>query len=77
MSKRLTGVTFISIAAFLYGIRYLSASVFGSNVSSWNEQLFQAMLNSVGKTPLYISILALIVGIGYLLWAEIESFQKR
>lgn len=32
MSRRGVGVSLIAIAAFLYGMRYLSAAVFGSGV---------------------------------------------
>jgi hypothetical protein len=49
------------------------AAIFGSNVSSWDSQLFNAMLDYVGKGPLIMSVLALIAGIGYLALAEFES----
>ncbi|MCQ6563755.1 hypothetical protein [Paenibacillus mendelii] len=76
MNKRTTGVVFICIAAFLYGIRYLSAAIFASNVSSWNANLFRDMLGYVGKGPLILSILSLVVGIIYILIAEFGQSMK-
>jgi len=70
MSKRATGIVFICIAAFLYGVRYLSAAIFGSNLPSWNKQMFQEMLESVGNGPLVLSVIALVIGVVYLLFAE-------
>jgi len=70
MHRRTVGVVFICIAAFLFGIRYLCAAIYGSNVSSWNHDLFQHMLAYVGNDLLLWSQAALAVGIGYLVWAE-------
>ncbi|MDR6726985.1 hypothetical protein J2W91_005510 [Paenibacillus amylolyticus] len=73
MSRRTTGTLLLLIAAFLYGIRYLSAAIFASNVSSWDYDLFHSMLDYVGTAPRNLSIIALVGGIFYLLWAEYES----
>lgn len=73
MSRRTTGTLLLLIAAFLYGIRYLSAAIFASNVSSWDSDLFHSMLDYVGTAPRNLSIIALVVGIVYLIWAEYES----
>lgn len=74
MHRRTVGVILLCISAFLYGVRYLSAAIFGSGVSSWNSQLFNAMLEYVGDGPLIMSWIALIAGIGYLIFAEFETF---
>jgi hypothetical protein len=77
MNRRAVGVTLIGIAAFLYGVRYLTAAIFATNAPGWNRDLFQSMLESVGKGPVAASTVALIAGIGYLLFAEFESVIKR
>ncbi|UVI29369.1 hypothetical protein [Paenibacillus spongiae] len=77
MHKRTAGIVFIAIAAFLYGIRYLSAAIFGSNVSSWDADLFRQMLAYVGKGPLVLSVLSLLIGILYLLFAEFGEPAKK
>ncbi|MCG7379112.1 hypothetical protein MH215_19030 [Paenibacillus sp. ACRSA] len=77
MSRRTTGTLLLLIAAFLYGIRYLSAAIFASNVSSWDSDLFHSMLDYVGTAPRNLSIIALVVGIFYLLWAEYESLNPK
>lgn len=73
MNKRGTGVAFIAIAALLFISRYIAAAIFGSGVASWNEDLFAAMLGYVGTPLLILSIISLIFGIGYLVWAEISK----
>lgn len=74
MNKRGAGVTFIAIAAFLFSAKYISAAIFGSSASIGSEELFYEMLEYVG-TPLNIgSVLALLIGLAYILWAEYEAF---
>lgn len=73
MNKRGTGTAFILIAALLFISRYIAAAIFGSGVASWNEDLFSAMLGYVGTPLLILSIISLILGIGYLVWAEISK----
>lgn len=77
MNRRATGMIFISIGAFLYGIRYICAAIFGSNISSWDESLFQMMLNSVGNGPLILSVLSVIVGVFYLIISEFGGFERN
>jgi len=77
MKRRTTGTIFLVIAAFLYGIRYLSAAIYGSNVSSWSADLFKSMLSYIGEGPNILSILALILGVIYLVWAEIEELRHK
>jgi hypothetical protein len=74
MNRRGTGIIFIVISAFLISIKYLSAAIFGSGVSSWSVNLFQAMLNYVGDTLSNFSVLALILGIAYIVWGEIDAY---
>jgi hypothetical protein len=77
MSRRAAGVYLIGCAVLLQAARYVSAAVFGSNVSSWNADLFQAMLQYVGSGLKVWSLVLLIVGIVYLLWAEMQVFHTR
>ena len=74
MSKRGVGAMFCLVAAILFSARYIAAAIFMSNVSSWNRELFAEGLKYVGTPLLYISIISLIVGVGYLIWAE---FSKK
>lgn len=77
MSRRAAGIVFVSCAALLEAGRYLAAAVFGSNVSSWNADLFQAMLQYVGSGLVVWSRALLIVGIVYLAWAEMGAYHAR
>lgn len=77
MSRRTTGTLLLVIAAFLYGVRYLTAAIFGSGVASWSSDLFQEMLNYVGTAPRNWSMVALILGLFYLIWAEYEATSSK
>lgn len=73
MSRRGAGISFCFIAAFLFSIRYISAAIFGSSVTSWNRELFSGMLKYTGNTLVILSIISLGVGIAYLVLAEKEK----
>lgn len=77
MSRRTTGTILLFISALLYATRYLSAAIFGSGISSWSQELFQAMLINVGKGPVTFSVISLIAGLVYLVWAEAEAGRTR
>ncbi|MEH6940014.1 hypothetical protein V7056_19545 [Bacillus sp. JJ664] len=77
MRRRGLGISFITISALLISTKYLSAGIFGSSVVSWSEELFNAMLDSVGNTLSNLSILSLIIGILYLVWGEYEEFNIK
>lgn len=76
MNRRSAGLGFIFIAAILYATKYIAAAIFGSGVMSWNADLFQAMLSCVGNALNNWSLLALIMGILYLVWAEVTTSNK-
>jgi len=61
------GCVFCCIAAFLLGVRYVSAAIFMSGVVSWNASLFSAGLSYVGAPLLVLSILFLLVGAAFLI----------
>lgn len=73
MNRRATGTVFCLIAALLYSVKYISAAIFGSNITSWNAGLFNAMLEYMGNGLNYISLLSLITGIIYLVIAELSE----
>lgn len=73
MSRRAAGVRLLAVAAILYSTRYLAAAIFGSGISSWDADLFRAMLQYVGQGPGTWSLAALVAGIIYLVWAELEA----
>lgn len=76
MNRRGAGVTFCFIAAFLEGVKYISAAIFGSGVHSWNNRLFNHMLEYVGNKLTILAIISLVVGIVYLVAAEIINYSR-
>ncbi|TYS13502.1 hypothetical protein FZC78_21290 [Rossellomorea vietnamensis] len=77
MKRRGVGVSFIAISAFLISTKYMSAAIFGSGVVSWNEQLFNGMLDYVGGLLSTFSLFSLIIGIGYIIWGEYDEFLEK
>lgn len=73
MNRRGTGVAFCGIAALLFIARYISAAIFGAGVSSWDAELFSHMLSYMGNGLTIASIISLLIGVAYLLWAEIKK----
>lgn len=76
MSRRSTGTVLLAVSALLYASRYLAAAIFGSGVSSWNTELFNAMLHNTGPGLLLWSRLAFLAGLAYLVLAEVESILR-
>ena len=66
MNNKGVGAIFCLIAAFLMGVRYLSAAIFMSNVVSWDSALFRAGLTYVGPALPTAAIIALVVGVVFL-----------
>ena len=76
MSRRTTGVMLLFVAAMLYSTRYLAAAIFGPSLQGrWNADLFSAMLQYVGRDLVTWSLVALVAGLVYLIWAEVEAIR--
>lgn len=73
MNKRGTGAIFCLIGSLLFIARYITAAIFMSNVSSWDSMLFAAGLEYQGYGLLIFSVISLVIGVIYLVWAEIEE----
>lgn len=73
MSRRTTGVSFIGFATLLYITRFLAAAIWGGNFSTWSTENFAALLSYVDQGLTNLSILALVVGIVYLVWGELKE----
>ncbi len=76
MSRRKTGATLIAVAAFLYAARFIAAAIFGCGISSWDADLFNAMMQYVGPDLWYAAAIALAAGLVYLIWSEFEGKSK-
>jgi len=76
MTRRSMGFGFCAIAAFLFASRYLCAAVFGSGVRSWSSGLFRAMYGYVGPGLSIAASVALVAGVGYIIWGELTDRRK-
>ena len=73
INRRFAGVVFCFIAAFLFSMRYITAAIYGSNSTSWDSELFGTLLYCTGNGLIVACVIALIVGIIYLILAETEK----
>lgn len=73
MNKRGTGAIFCLMGSLLFAARYITAAIFMSNTSSWDSMLFAAGLEYQGDGLLIFSVISLVIGAVYLVWAEIEE----
>lgn len=77
MSRRKVGVSFLAISAFLYATRFMAAAVWGSGFSTWNTKNFSALLRYVDQGLTTWSVVALVAGLVYLVWAEIGKESRQ
>jgi hypothetical protein len=76
MNNKGVGAIFCLIAAILAGARYLAAAIFMSGTSSWSADLFAESLNYVGPTLLIAAIIALVIGICFLVLGLLRDEKK-
>lgn len=77
MNKRGVGVSFCGLAAFLYASYYLTAAIWGSNMSSWDAETFNHLLSYIGPSLKNYSMVCLCIGIFYLVWAEWSEHSNK
>ncbi|GLI07758.1 hypothetical protein YDYSG_37880 [Paenibacillus tyrfis] len=79
MSRRTAGVILLAISAFLTGVKYLTASIYSTSspATVYGPDSFKQWLDYVGGNLTTYSIITLIVGIIYLILAEIYDFDKK
>ncbi|MFP4976831.1 hypothetical protein ACE6ED_15610 [Paenibacillus sp. CN-4] len=77
MNRRGTGISLILISALLYIGRYISAAIYGANATNYNESFFLILLDVTGSGLKQWSILSLVIGIIYLVLAEVEPLIKK
>lgn len=69
-------MVFIGTAAFLYSTHFISAATWGQGFSTWNAENFQSLLGYVDQSLSTASVIALVIGVLYLLWAETGAVRS-
>lgn len=80
MNNKGVGAIFCLISAILISVKYISASIFMSGVASWDSELFEVGLSSVGSFLSTASLISLTVGIlfiGYELYQDNKENNKK
>lgn len=76
MNNKVVGSIFCLISALLMSARYLTAGIFMSGMNSWGSDLFSQGLEYIGSPLKIASIIALIVGIIFLLYGVYQDLKK-
>ncbi|SCW82152.1 hypothetical protein SAMN04487970_10573 [Paenibacillus tianmuensis] len=76
MSRRGVGAAFCFLATFLYILPNLLAAIITSGSAQFETYIFLLNQNIVQEFN-EITIIAFVVGIIYLLWAEISEYRKK
>jgi len=77
MGRRFVGAIFCLISAILFASRYIASALFLSSATAYHKELFEGVLDNIGTTLLWLSITSLIVGIVYLIWAEVRDMKDK
>ncbi len=76
MNNKIVGAIFCLIAAILAGARYVAAAIFMGNTSVWSAELFRDSLSYVGPNLLIAAIVALVAGIGFLVYGLLKDGKR-
>lgn len=77
MNNKGIGTVFCLISAILISAKYISAAIFMSNITSWDEDLFASGLENVGPLLSDASLVALIIGILFLGYGIYQDIKKK
>ena len=77
MTRQLVGAVLLAVAAILHAARHVGAMVYIANKTGDMNEAYGAALRAGGSELLTLSAIALVVGLGYLLWGEYESRAVR
>ena len=77
MSNKGVGAIFCLIASILMGVRYLTAAIFMSGISTWSPELFASGLAYCGPVLLYLAIVAAVIGVCFLVIGIIRDRKAK
>lgn len=76
MTRRGTGLVFCLIAAFFYAVRFTNAAIYSpKSIGPWGSDIYASYVGYVGP-PWIVIWICLIIGVGYLVWAERDNRNK-
>ncbi len=77
MSRQLVGAVFLGVAAVLYAARHFGAMMFIATKTGDMGEAYRSALQIGGSELLTLSVMALLIGLAYLLWGEYQSRAGR
>jgi hypothetical protein len=77
MSRRTAGVGLIAIAALIYSARLIATAIITAQFTNVNPQVFGAYLGYTDQGVSLPTLIAVLAGIGYLVWAELAERRKK
>ena len=77
MTRQLVGAVFLAVAAIPYAARHIGAMVYIADKTGDMNEAHRFALRVGGSELLTLSVIALVIGLAYLLWGEYESREWR
>ena len=79
MDRRVIGLGFCAISTVLYSVNYIVAAQLAQTISSWRTPpgRLGTAYEQVGTMPHNLAIVALIIGILYLVIGEVAALQRK
>ena len=77
MNNKGVGAIFCLIAAILVSVRYIAAAIYVGGAATISEEVFNAGLTSVGPTLQIAAIVALVIGVCFLVLGLIRDGKKQ
>jgi len=71
------GCVFVAIAAYLYAARFIAAANYISNMQNWGRDWFQRSMSYVGSDLHLWALVALIIGVVYLVLDEWNDLKRQ
>ena len=76
-NNKFIGALFCLIAAILVGARYIAAAIFMSGTASWSAELFRDALTYVGPALLIAAVVAVVIGVCFLIAGILEDKKSK
>jgi hypothetical protein len=73
MNRRGIGFGFLALAVAIFISRFITAAIYGSGHTTWNRELFSALLDYVDQGLTVAMVIMIVLGVGYLVLAEINE----
>ncbi|GAA0440184.1 MAG: hypothetical protein ACQEWU_11545 [Bacillota bacterium] len=77
MNKINVGISFLYMATFLYGVRYISGAMGVISSTEWSDEVFAEHMLFIPDGLMIATVITLILGIVFFVWGLVDNFKKN